>query len=91
MSVSFKGCKFEHSELSIHFEWFNDECAIVKKAQDANLLSQESKLTHVNLLNWCPSKSIAPVLKRMLFQYLKVNTTMNFLGHPTSWSDYDLQ
>ena len=56
MSVSLKGCKFEHTELSIHFESFNDECAIVKEAQDANLLSQESKLTCFNLqLNWCPS------------------------------------
>ena len=27
MSVSLKGCKFEHTELSIHFESFNDECA----------------------------------------------------------------
>ena len=32
MSVSLKGCKFELSELSIHFKWFNDECAIVKKS-----------------------------------------------------------
>ena len=47
MSVSLKGCKFEHTELSIHFESFNDECAIVKEAQDKNLLSQESKLTCV--------------------------------------------
>ena len=54
MSVSLKGCTFEHTELSIHFESFNDECAIVKEAQDA---SQESKLTRVNLqLNVCPSK-----------------------------------
>ena len=37
MSVSLKGCKFEHIELSIHFESFNDECAIVKEAKDANL------------------------------------------------------
>ena len=74
MSVSLKGCKFEHTEMSIHFESFNDECAIVKEAQDANLLSQESKLKHVNLqLNWSPSKSTTPVLKRILFQYLKVN------------------
>ena len=43
MSVSLKGCKFEHAES------FNDECAIVKETQDANLLSQESKLTRVNL------------------------------------------
>ena len=56
MSVSLKGCTFEHTELSIHFESFNGECAIVKEAKDANLLSQESKLTHANLqLNWCPS------------------------------------
>ena len=74
MSVSLKGCKVEHTELSSHFESFNDECAVVKEAQDANLLSQESKRTRVNLhLNWCPSKSTTPVLKRILFQYLKVN------------------
>ena len=74
MSVSLKGCNIEHTKLSIHFESFNDECAIVREAQDANLLSQESKLTRVNLqLNWCPSKSTTPVLKRILFQYLKVN------------------
>ena len=74
MSVSLKGCKLEHTELSIHFESLNDECAIVKEAQDANLLSQESKLMRVNLqLNWCPSKSTTPVLKRIFFQYLKVN------------------
>ena len=42
MSVSLKGCNFEHTELSIHFESFNDECAIVKEAKDANLFSQES-------------------------------------------------
>ena len=36
MSVSLKGCNFEHTELTIHFESFNDECAIVKEAQDAN-------------------------------------------------------
>ena len=45
MSVSLKGFKFEHIELSIHFVSFNDEYAIVKEAQDANRLSQESKLT----------------------------------------------
>ena len=74
MSVSLKGCKFEHTELSIHFESFNDECAIVKEAQNANLLSQESKLTRVNFqLNLCPSKSTTPVLKRILFQNLKVH------------------
>ena len=56
MSLSLKGCIFEHTKLSIHFESFNDECVIVKKAKDANLLSQESKLTRVNLqLNLCPS------------------------------------
>ena len=49
MSVSLKGCKIEHTELSIHFESFNDECAIVKEAQNANLLSWESKLTRANL------------------------------------------
>ena len=74
MSISLKGCKFEYTKLSIHFESFNDECAIVKEAQDANLLSQESKLTRVNLqLNLCRSKLTTPVLKWILFQYLKVN------------------
>ena len=57
MSVSLKECKFEHTKLSIHFESFNDECAIVKEAQDANMLSKESKLMRNNLqLNLCPSK-----------------------------------
>ena len=74
MSVILKGCYFEHTKLSIRFLSFNDECAIVKEAKDANLLSQESKLTRVKLqLNLCPSKSTTPVLKRILFQYLKVN------------------
>ena len=65
--VSLKGCNFEHTELSIHFESFNDEGAIVQETQDANLLSQESKLTRANLqLNWCPSKSTIPVLHTLL-------------------------
>ena len=71
MSVSLKGCKLKHTELSIYFESFNDECTIEKEAQDPNLLSQESKLTYVKLqLNWCPLKLTTPVLKRILFQYL---------------------
>ena len=58
MSIFLKGCNFEHTELSVHSESFNDECAIVKEAKNANLLSQESKLTRDNLqLNLCPSKS----------------------------------
>ena len=74
MSVFLKGCNFEHTELSINFLSFNDECAIVIETKGANLLSQESKLTRVNLqLNLCPSKSTTPVFKRILFQYLKVN------------------
>ena len=82
MTVSLKRCNFEHTELSIYFESFNEDCAIVKEAKDANLLSQEAKLTHVNLqLNLCPSKSTIAVLKRILFQYL--------LGHTSNWSDYD--
>ena len=73
MSVFSKGCNFEHTELSIHCLSFNDESAIVKEAKDENLLSQESKLTCVNLQpNLCPSKSTTPVLKRIFFQYLKV-------------------
>ena len=74
MSVILKGCNFENTKLSIHFLSFNDECAIAKEAKDANSLSQESKLTRVKLqLSLCPSKSTTPVLKRILFQYLKVN------------------
>ena len=74
MSVFLKGCNFEHTELSIYFESFNEVCAIVKEAKDVNLLSQESKLTRVNLqLNLCLSKSTTTVLKRIFFQYLKVN------------------
>ena len=74
MSVILKGCNFEHTKLSIYFLSFNDECAIVKEARDANSLSQESKLTRLKLqLNLCPSNSTTPVLKRILFQYLKVN------------------
>ena len=44
MSVLLKGCNFEHTELSINFLSFNDECVIVKEAKtkDANMLSQES-------------------------------------------------
>ena len=62
MSVSLKGCEFEHTELTTLFKSFNDECAIVKEAQDETLLSKESKITRVNLqLNRCPSKSITPV------------------------------
>ena len=40
MPVFLKGCNFEHTELSIHLLSFNYECAIVKEANDANLLSQ---------------------------------------------------
>ena len=57
MPVFFKRCNFEHTELSNYFESFNDECAIIKEAKGANLLSQESKLLHGNSqLNLCPSK-----------------------------------
>ena len=45
MSVILKGCNCEHTELSIQFLSFNDECAIVKEVKDANSLSQKSKLT----------------------------------------------
>ena len=72
MSVCSKGCTFEHTELSIHLESFNDECAIMKEVTDANLLSQESKLTRVNLqLNLCHTKLTTPVLNRYFFNILK--------------------
>ena len=92
MSVSLKGCKFEYIELSIHFESFNAKCAIVKEAQDANLLSQESKLTRVYLqLIWCPSNR-PPCLKTDTFSTPKSKyKTKNSLRHATSWSEYDMQ
>ena len=37
MSVFLKGCNFEHTERSMHFQSFNDECAIMKEAKDANM------------------------------------------------------
>ena len=40
MSGILKGCDFELIKLSIYFLSFNDECAIVKEAKDANSLSQ---------------------------------------------------
>ena len=58
MSIFLKGCNFEHTKQTFHFRSFNDECTILKEAKDANLLSQESKLTLVNLqLKLCPLKS----------------------------------
>ena len=87
-----KGCNFKHTELSIHFKSFNDECAIVKEAKDANLLSEESKLTRINLhLNLCPSKSTT-MTKMDTFSIPKSKfTAMNFLGHTKRWSDYGMQ
>ena len=83
MSVFLKGCNFEDTKLSIHFYSFNDKCAIMKEAKDTNLLSQESILTRVNLqLNLCPSKSTTDTLSIPSSKF----TTMNFLGHITSWS-----
>ena len=88
MSISLKGCKVEHTELSIHFESFNDECAIVKETQYANLLSQESKLTHANL----QLKIDHAYLKTDTFSIPESKfTTMNFLGHTKNWSDYGMQ
>ena len=65
----------------------------MKEAQDAYLLGQESKLKRVNLqLNWSPSKSTIPVLKRTLFLISGTKfTTINFLGHTKSWLGYDMQ
>ena len=72
MSKFLKGCKFEHTELWIHFESFNDECVFVKEAQDANLLIQESKLKRVNSqLKWCPSNSTTPVLNGYISNTLR--------------------
>ena len=94
MSKSLKGCKFEHTELSIYFETFNDECAIVKEAQDTNLLSQESELTRFNLqLNLCPSIDHSRLKRDAVSIPSSKFKTMNFLGHTTNWSlpNYDMQ
>ena len=40
---------FEFTVLSIHFESFNDEYAIIIEAQDTHLLIQESELNWANL------------------------------------------
>ena len=73
MCVFLKGCNFDHTELSTHFLSFNEEYAVVKEGKDANPLSLNER-ARVNLqLNLCPSKSTTPVLKQILFQYLKVN------------------
>ena len=78
MTLSLMGCSFEHTELQIHFESFNDECAIVKEAQD--LFSQESKLMRANFqLNRCPSKFTAKF------------PTVTVLGHTKGQSHFGLQ
>ena len=41
MLVYLNGCTHEHTERSIDFKSFNDECAIVRKDQDANVFSQK--------------------------------------------------
>ena len=69
MPISLKECYFEHTVLSIHFESFNDECAIVKEAQDTNLLSQESKLMRASFVepqishfaNFTPCEELVPI------------------------------
>ena len=43
MLVYLNGCTHEHTERSIDFKSFNDECAIVRKDQDANVFSQKWK------------------------------------------------
>ena len=44
MSVSLKGCKFEHTELSIHFESFNDERSQGRKSVEAGIKTNVCKL-----------------------------------------------
>ena len=43
MSAFLKRCNFEHTELSVHFLSFNDECAIVKEAKDAKAVESGIK------------------------------------------------
>ena len=62
--------------LSIHFYSFNYEYIIVKEARDANLLSQESKLTRVNLqLNFASFKIDHPSLKTDTYSISLITTT----------------
>ena len=61
MSVILRGRNFESTKLSIHFLSFNDECAIVKEAKDANSLSQESKLTYIKLQLICVLQNRPPL------------------------------
>ena len=93
MSVSLKGCKFEHTELWIHFESFNDECEIVKEKKGRKSVEPGIK-TNVWLLAAALVSFIIdhPCLKTDTFSipWIKFKT-MNFLGHTTSWSDYDMQ
>ena len=72
MLVILKGCNFEHTKLSFHFLSFNDECAIVKRSKGRKFGESGIKTNKLQL-SLCPSKSTTPVLKRILFQYLKVN------------------
>ena len=44
MSTSLNGCLFMLIVLSIHFESFDDECAIVKEIQGTCPLRPEDKL-----------------------------------------------
>ena len=43
MSVILRGCNFENTKLSIHYLSFNDECAIMKEAKDANFVESGIK------------------------------------------------
>ena len=68
MLLSSKGCQFEHTELSIHFDTFNDECAIVKESQDAYRLSQGQPMICNNnyiadILRVCGIKGLIWVIK----------------------------
>ena len=43
MSVILMGCNFGYTKLSIHFLSFNDECAIVKEANDEKFVESGIK------------------------------------------------
>ena len=77
MLVSLKACKFEHTELSIHFESFNDECAIVSpgyKSVESRIKTNACKLA-AELVSF---KIDHPCLKRLLFQNLKLTYNHKF-------------
>ena len=73
MLVSLKGCNFEHTELSIHFRSFNDECASNRERSPGCKSVESGIKTNAYLLiaELVSFKIEHPCLKTDTFQYLK--------------------